>query len=367
MANTGALPMHEDFARWYGAVSLGDDHARRESRWEGVSSIVRDANRSTVEGLLRLAHPSRHLPEADVVEAIRGAFRATDSSFEMSGNDRELQILAGVCLAALMDREEDVGAVAALSATTTGFGGARRPDIPMDLGALGETAIVRLGNAKRKRPSLAAYSTAPRRIGLTNVSTEVSAQQTWESVDEAVKIIIAKTRDAMKQIAQTHADAVRAIDCVLRMQDEELQMLWWLTGQRSWDLDCPFDAIAADALPLVLATELADNTEVLPGPPSVKGILSRAGLTDGENVRIAGAVNAADSDWLRTLVTESDPSFVSTPLHAAIKRQQETGPGEEWVAGWAASAGVNANYALSGLALGNLFYRERVLLGSTGS
>ena len=73
-------------------------------------------------------------------------------------------------------------------------------------------------------------------------------------------------------------------------------------------------------------------------------------------------MNAADSTWLQGLVDEVNPSFLSTPLHEAIKRQLETGAGDAWVAGWAATTALNDDYALSGLALGNLFYRERLLM-----
>ena len=359
MAEVAVPPMHHDFARWYGAVSLGNDQERREARWEGVSDIVRDADRNTVEGLLRLAHQSRHAPSADVVGAIRQAFKATDAAFEMSGNDRELQILAAACLAVLMETDHQVGALAALSATTAGLGGARRPDLPMDLATLGESAIVRQGEGKRQRASLEEYSELSRRFGIAK--TDVSDQQTWESVDEAIKLSATKTRDVMKQLQQTIASAVRAIDYVQRVQDEELQMLWWLTGRRSWDMDLPFEKISVEARPLVLAAELANHTKILPGPPSTKGILSRAGLREHGSVRIVDAVNAADSTWLRNLIGDEDPSLVSTPLHAAIKRQLETGAGGAWVAGWAASTGVNDDYELSGLALGSLFYLERLL------
>jgi hypothetical protein len=57
-----------------------------------------------------------------------------------------------------------------------------------------------------------------------------------------------------------------------------------------------------------------------------------------------------------------EPSPLSTPLHAAIKRQLETGAGEAWVPGWAASTDVDATHTLPSLILGELFYRERLLL-----
>lgn len=360
MADVDTPPMHEDFGRWYGAVSLGGDQPRRQARWEGVSNIVRDADRNTVEALLRLAHRSRQAPAAAVVKTVRQAFKATDEAFEMSGNDRELQILAGACLTVLMEKNKHVGAVAALSVTTAGLGGARRPDLPMDLPALGETAINRRGEINRRRPSITAdLSGEPPQVDFEEVATALIEEQSSESFAAAFKLVADTTFSAIQQSAKTQATTV---DRFLRIQDEELQMLWWLIGQRSSEYDCAFDAIPTDARPLVLASELARNTQFLPGPPSVMGILSRAGLKEHQEVQIAAAANAADSEWLRKSIGEVNPSFLSTPLHAAISRRLETGAGEDWVAGWAATTGVNKDHALSGLVLGNQFYRERLLL-----
>ncbi len=363
MADADAPPMHEDFARWYGVVSLGEDHTRRAARWKGVSSVVKTAVRSTIETLLRLAHRTRQTPTAAEVQAVRQAFKAADDAFEMSGNDRELQVLAGACLTVLMERDEHVGAAAALAATTAGFGGARKPDLPMDLTVLGEIAIDRWSEANRKRPSLGTLDLS----GLPKFTFETAAAKaregfSAESVAAAFAIAADQTRAVIRQIVEQQASRVSKVDRFLRLQDEELQMLWWLTGQRSWDCDRAFDAVPVDLQPLVFASELADNTKFLPGPPSIRAILSRAGLKEHKKVSIAAAVNAADSKWLQSRLAEVDPSPVSTPLHFAIKRQLETGSGDTWVAGWAASTGVNNSFALSALALGNLFYRERLLL-----
>ena len=291
MADVDTPPMHEDFARWYGAVSLGGDQPRPQARWEGVSNIVRDADRNTVEGLLRLAHRSPQAPAAAVVKTVRQAFKATDEAFEMSGNDRELQILAGVCLTVLMETNKDVGAVAALSVTTAGLGGARRPDLPMDLPALGETAINRCGEINRRRPSITAdLSGEPPQVDFEEAATALIEEESSESFAAVFKLVADTTFSAIQQFAKTQASAV---DRFLRIQDEELQMLWWLIGQRSSEYDCAFDAIPTDARPLVLASELAHNTQFLPGPPSVMGILSRAGLKEHQDVQIAAAAGEA--------------------------------------------------------------------------
>ena len=353
--------LHGEFTRWYTTVSLGDDRTRRNARWEGINGLARGAERNMVEGLLRLAFHSRHTPSADVLRAVREAFRATDETFEMSGNDRELRILAGACLAVVMEMGDSVGAIAALSATTSGFGGARRPNLPMDLVALGETAIARQGDAVRCRPSLDIDSNVRKNLYPRGSEKKISEEQTFDRVEETIGLLEKNASAVLAQLAETQSRAIESIGKFLRVQDEELQMLWWLTSQRSSQLDCAFHAIPVDAQPLVLGNELARHTEFLPGPPSVTGILCRAGLSEHKSVRIADAVNAADPEWLQGLVLDVEPSFVTTPLHGAINRQLETGPGEAWVPGWAASTGVDPDYSCSVLELGTLFYRERLL------
>lgn len=363
MADT-VTPMHQDFARWYSFVSMGDDTARRHARWQGVLNVVADSTRPTVEVLFRLAYGGRAAPTAQAVQPIRQAFKNADETFEMTGNDYELQVLAGIALAVLMqDLDEDEGAAAALTATTAALGGARKPDLPMNLAALGEAAIDLRSEEIRTRPSLETYiSVEPAKFDFEKAAAKAREVQNFEGVALALGLAADSVRVAMRGSAQRQAKAVQAIDSFLRVQDEELQMLWWLTGQRSEDYDCALDAVPADAQPFVFASELADSTEFLPGPPSVKAILSRAGLKERKKVAVTAAVNAPRTDWLQKLIENLDPSPVSTPLHAAIKRQLETGPGDAWVAGWAASTGIAPTFALPALTLGELFYRERLLL-----
>ncbi len=94
MANAELLPMHPDFARWHACIGLGDDEARRESRWAGVSAVAQAADSKDIEALIRLAFKSRQSAASTQAQKIRQSFKTADSAFEMHGNDRELQVLA---------------------------------------------------------------------------------------------------------------------------------------------------------------------------------------------------------------------------------------------------------------------------------
>lgn len=354
------VPMHKDFARWYAAVSVDDNQARRDARWAAVATIIASADRKVVETLLRLAHRSRQPPPSAAVQALRQAFKANDETFEMNGNDRELQVLAAAGVAALMDTDRSAGAWAALAATTTGLHGARKPDLPMDLAALGEAAIVRRGEANRKRPVVGGQGNVPT-FDSGQAARKMKEVQNFESAIQAFTLIGDAIGAALKVLAEDQANMVRSFNRFFQVQDEELQMLWWLVGQRSFDYDCAFEDVPGEVQPLVFASELADQTKFLPGPPSVAGMLSRAGLKERKMVSITRAINAAKPEWLKDVLGEHEVSPVTTPLHEAIKRQLETGAGDAWVAGWAAATGVNNDHGLSSLALGNLFYRERLI------
>jgi hypothetical protein len=353
------VPMHKDFARWYAAVSVEDNQARRDARWAAVTTITASADHKVVETLLRLACRSRQVPPVAAVQALRDAFKAADDTFEMKGNDRELQVLAAASLAVLMDTNRNTGARAALAATTAGLHGALKPDLPMDLAALGEAAIVRLGEANRVRPAMQGGDMPAFDFG--QAAKKMKEVQSWEGAAQAFTLVGDAIGAATKNLAERQANMVRAFSRFFQVQDEELQMLWWLVGQRSFDYDCSFEDVPVQAQSLVFASELAKQTKFLPGPPSITGLLSRAGLKERKMVPITRAVNTAKAEWLRGVLGEREVSPVATPLHEAIKRQLETGAGDAWIAGWAASTGVNNNHELSALTLGNLFYRERLL------
>lgn len=366
MANTKQLPMHPDFARWLAAIEMGGDESRRLLRWTGVSAVVESPDNSDIETLIRLAFRSRQPAGIAQVEKFRQAFKKADATFEMVGNDRELQVLASVSLATLMSKGGNRGGEAALAITTASLDGARRPDLPMDLAVLADSAINQIAEINGKRPDLSAYTSvnAPK-LDFQQAAEKVTAEPNWQGVAQAFTMAAEKARAAFAEVVRQQTNATSAMGNFLRVQDEELQMLWWLTGERSFDLDCTFDAVPDVVRPLVFGKELADSTQFLPGPASVKGMLSRAGLKERKKLKLSAAINAADETWLQQLIPDGELSPVSTPIHFGVQRRLETGAGDAWIAGWAAALGVPEGLTLSPLMLGLLFYRESVLLLSS--
>lgn len=349
MSETELLPMHPDFARWHASIELGDDESTRQARWAGVSAVAQTPNTKSIEALVRLTFKSRQPAIAAEVQKIRETFKTADATFEMQGNEHELQVLAAASLAVLMSNGGEYGGEAALAITTASMEKTRKPDLPMDLLVLAESAIDHIAELTRKRP---------------NFTDKTSENLITKLIEEAVDV--GTTGEALTQMAKSQAKTKLAMNGFLKIQDEELQMLWWLMGQRSLDLDCTFDTVPAGAKPLVLGKELADCTGYLPGPASVKALLSRAGLKDNEKIALTAAINETDETWLQIFMPEGEVSPVSTPIHFGIKRRLDTGSGDAWILAWAGAVGVPDNFIVSPLTLGLLFYRERLLLRFSG-
>lgn len=359
MAN--ATPaMHKDFPRWHSNVSVGADIERKNARWTAVHALAKSADRHMVEALVRLAfNTTRQAPSDPCLAKIHEAFQNADDTFDPRNAGRELKVYAGACLQLLFEDEFDVGAAAALSVTTAAFVGARIPDLPLDLVALAEAAISKIADANRARPTLAICGEAPK-FDIDTAIEKVQTEFNGDSVAQALTTTAQSFKAALTGLMTSQAKAMAAVDRFIHVQDEELQMLSWLTGGWSFDLDRAFSGIVSESQPLLFAKELADSTTLLPGPRSIKALLVRAGLKERKKLTIAQAINAMEENWLSDLANENSSS-VTTPLHFAIRRQMETSGGDAWIQNWAAVVGCDGDRPISSVTLAVQFYRERLL------
>jgi len=362
VAEENIPPMRDEFPRWYRPVNVSVNRELLEARWKGIVSSVEAADTTSIETMLAIALRTKQRPEPAKVAKLREPFKRADDLFDMDGNDRELEILSAATLITLFEKNSDKSASAALNTTTASCLGVRIAEFPLDLAGVAEAAICRISEARRKRPDLS-KSIIERivPIGLDQASTN-SLQQSWgqEAVVAALTSLAKQAQSANTALVRSINSVVRAMDTFTSIQDEELQMLWWLFGGRSKTLDRLFTSIPDEAQPIVLAAEVADMTNFLPGPASVKPILSRAGLKEQKKFSIPAAVNACNADLLGTLITGIEPSPVTQPAHFAIKRKLETRDDTAWVANWSAVTGIDPGYTLPSIELGNLFYRERL-------
>lgn len=362
MGDSESISMLAEFPKWLASTSLRNQDELRPKRWAAISAIANVQQFAVTEGLIRLAFKSKQQPEAVVVQTIRQVFYDADNTFDMKGNDEELRVLAASALAARLTLNTVAGAKTALALRTALVEGHRAPHLPMDLNALSSAALQRIAESNGKRPNLSIYVNAE----APKVDFSQASAKAKEGAGEPTATAFTLAADAMRGtvngMAMRQRNAVAAVEKFLRIQDEELQMLWWLVGQRSFDMGVGFSKIALELKPLIMAKELAGLTAMPPGPRALEALLFRAGITDEPKIGLTKAIAAVDEGWAKSLIDGQMVSAVTTPLHSALQKQQETGKGNAWIAGWAAVTEISDKAELSPIALALQFYRERLLI-----
>lgn len=363
--NSKKKTMHENFPKWYAEVCMGNDASRCKARWQGVEKMVSNLKFSDLETLFQLSFKGHAKLNPEGVEKLFAPFYGSDSAFDVIENKREVQILAAAAIVVLMhDLNAHLGNGAALGATTVAMCGQREHNLPQDLVALGEHAIHKRGEASRKRPVVYKnQKTIPFKANVEAVRTRLSDYGIDHNTITEVFEKFGKTvQSRFSTVEDRHKSAIQSLEKFLEIQDEEMEILWWLIGEYSSSYSCPFAKVPSKARPLVLSKELAEMTKFSPGPPSINGLLSRRGLLGGQKVEVVQVVNSVREDWLQERVSVDLSSNLVTPIHEAVKRRMETGKGEAWVAGWAAVTQLPDSLKLTPLQIGVQFYREALYL-----
>lgn len=355
-----------DFPVWYREVSIEADDAQRALRLEAISMLAKNADCGLAEGLVRLAfNISRHQPTSTALDRVHDCFREKDPTFDPAASAREIQILAGACLVEMFNSVSHIGNIAALSVATASLGKSRKPELPMDLPALADQAVDQLSVEARVRPDLSEYRKTLA-LKISDNYEEPAEGEAAEAIDASDLSRLAKeVQSALRTVANRQTRMVGSLEQFIKVQDEELQVLWWFLGGRSNDLDCDFAQIPSAAQPLVLAKELADETYILPGLRTVRPLMARAGLNEKTKMSLPDVINGTPVDWLKQLMDDSSPSPVTQPIHFAVSRRLEVEDEKSWVEAWAGTSGIKATQKFNTLELGELFYREQLLRQSS--
>lgn len=363
MPSNGVRPVH-DFETWYDEVMVGGDLDRLERRWKNVRTLAAEADPSHVDTLLTVA--LGHEVPVERLGAIKTYFKDDEEDNNREPNDRELQILSGSVLAYVLDRDDEIAAYAALTISTASMVGARPYDLPMNLTQLAEYALVRISELNRARPDLRSISTISP-ISFTETKAKLDEQPDVGGMAAALEVYATEVNRGFEALRNEVSAINTKNEKFLAVQDEELNLLWWIIGGYCSDLGKSFRDISENARALVLGSELAGMTSFLPGPPSIKAMLCRAGLSPEIAIPIPKAVNACSSEWLNSVINrQSGNSPLFEPIHLAIYRKLESNDDTSWIEGWTTECNLDKELAFSITDIGWLFYCECLIQGVNG-
>ncbi len=351
--------MQADFFSWYSLMELNGDEAVRSIRWTQVQAAAKAPSRKALESLTRLAFRTK-LSEAEAGE-IRAMFASAEST---APGDQELHLLAAATLAVTITRRDATAAKAALFVLAASCAHQRELQQPMDLIAKAVNALTLMSETARRRPQLELERPTFSQIDAKALA-EAVATHDLAGTHAGLAAMATAINKALTTINTRQRAFESAVQEYVRVQDEELDILWWLHGEHCEIRSVPFRDVPEDERPLVFANDLAELTRVLPGPLAVRSLLSRAGLDESATISIPEAVQALPANLLEQFLTEDAVSKVSvttTPILDAIRRRQEVDGRDAWAQTWAAVCGLEQDRKLSALQLAEAAYHELLLV-----
>lgn len=323
------MNMHKNFGEWYRQVSLPCTDDSLKKRWAGVERWV-DMIRDDVDALFETVRIFRGLPEKTSREGFLEAFRKSDTTFAQRDNVHEQQVLAGAALVHCVgtrktDDPEGSARTAVLAATALEASSLGATDVNKTLLEQASEVRVRLHTLaqeqRRRRPFdniLLSYEeeTEFKTAIATNFSDHNQLRASFERAFLTLLNAVNRSEAALDSAAHG-----------LRCADEETNILWWLAGGSSKELDMPWSAIK-NAAPLVAGWELADLTDVALGPQNAAALLERAlPETKGNKSKEQALhvyVNAVPKEWAKECTAKTDAQALDlAPLSLALSMRVE--------------------------------------------
>jgi hypothetical protein len=330
--------------------------------------------RGDVAALLETVRIFRQLPEKTSREVFHEAFRTQDATFAQRDNAHEQQVLAGAALVHCVGawkkpNQEESLQTAMLAATAVEASSLRAADVNKTLdeqaGAIRASLHTIAREHRRRKAIVTTLLSSEEESAFKNtIASDVGDHnQLRASLEKAFQtLLLAVNRAESTLDAAAHG---------LRCADEEANILWWVTGDSSRDLDKPWSALK-DAAPLIAAWELADLTDVALGPQDAAALLERA-LPEAKGTRAKEQalhvyVNAVPDEWAKACVAKLDARALDlASLSLALSKRVE-GSATTWQLFFeSVSGGLKAGTMLTPERAARLAYIEAMLFRTLAS
>ena len=359
--------LHPEFATWYSAVDFGESPSRIEARSNAISTILRRFNFERAIDLVDVMLAERAGLEGDGASIVRAACTEADPTFPVSGNEREISVLAEIALAIAINQKKEnalSGRVAELifSALANGI---RDFCGVTDILNRARDIVQHQGRLLRRRPRL---PKKPRSYMQTlNFQSSFSDVQNLGDINQAKLFMdsVSKTISiGIRNVANVARTEREALEHHIKLQDEELDLLWWATNGYSATVQALFGDMQPGVRAFIAAFEAANRTICQPGPCSILGLFEKVGVVADTEMSFQAYFAEIDTELLLSLRIQD--VRVRTPLHLGIQMKHESSDSQTWLSHWSSRTGIDAHTKRSEVTIAELVYRERLVLGAFG-
>lgn len=353
--------MIKHFGDWYRLVDIEPATDMLTKRWAGVQFWTKTLLNAPDHTILDTVRIFQGMEAGGTREQMLDAFQNADAAFSRLGA-LEHRVLAGATLANLVAQPNKpmrpsmvIGAALASSQWRAA---------PGHLNEIRESVLAgvrQLAESARQRRQVKSVA--------MDSKTAAGVQEAIKQLNTAADWTVAKPHFAsltdawMSALTQTN-QALMDTAHNLRSADEETDLLWWLEGGHSRDLNQPWSTLG-HGIPVLAGCELADLTYTSLGQRDVDAFLQRTlalGKDTTEEQTLETFVNAVPEKWLKErMLSHSEADLDLTPLTLALS-QRAKGDSSSWQTFYEATVGIAPSRSWSPSAIARQSYMEAFLL-----
>lgn len=353
--------MDINFGEWYRTAHLQPDDKLLKKRWKGIQNFSKNL---TGLGILDLAHlfHARSPRGLHFQEQFRAAFFNADNAFQMQGNDCELAVLAGATLACVIDgKDSSLGDVAALAIVCPSFQGKAKTAMVPDIQKRARKYLIqRSANLRTSAGATRKHIPTPQIDDSLKAISEAFSTNTLTNVATPLTDLLKKLGTVLQKVVESTNQLQRNQP----LYREESDMLWWMQGKHSRDLEVSLDQINLAAASILAGKELADLTKVLPGPFAAQAILYQILLREGSDIHtevtLSSAINELSREWRQRWIQGlgNSKTIDLCPVSFAVKKSLEANNARSWSAAFKKTTTLNTSVRIKPVRLAVQVYEE---------
>lgn len=360
--------MDRNFSQWYLETKMQMDHEILTRRWKGVETFEKTLGIEQIFELSRLFY-QMDLKNNSFEEEFRAVFQDADKAFLMKGNALELAVLAGAVLRKAVKRDNrDTSLIAAYATVCANFGGeGKNPAVPdivnLARGYLSSKSaeLRHLDGTKRILfPHQELIKGGQKLATFFQANDVANISSHWDGYSKKLISTLEKCVEVSNLIQREHL-----------LHREESDILWWVMGEYSRDLEAPMRNLQLPVACLVASKELADLTRILPGPFAAPAFLDkvlRSVFTNLDKpITFSEGINQADGDWRKAWFqnyNDIDSLDLCPILFAVGKSTEESGGKNAWERPFEVTTKLSPKMQLLPLSMAMQIYEECLFVRS---
>lgn len=258
--------MEKNIGTWYGQANISCTSDILDKRKKSIKTFIEEeVDWDFIKNIIKLFMKGKDNKQDKFKESFADIFIKDDSAFSYE-QDKEIQLLAGIMLNEILKDNNEYNTIIELSCIC--LKNYYDPPIEGIFNNIEKNFYNSLKQLRENEDN--EYIKSKFGKSLQSMLKESPSLATANLNDE-----VANQLESLKQNIINIFSNFRKMQKINNLKSEDSEVLWWMIGEWSYDLNKPFKEIDDNFIPILIGKEMADKVNVLPGPFAAKAVINK--------------------------------------------------------------------------------------------